>query len=139
MGYSKETKGYYFYNPIENKVFVAQNGVFLEREFISKGTSGSKVQLEEVREPQDNIELPVDTHSQQTIVNTPPIAQNLHRSGKIRHESERYEFLMTDNHDVLLVDQNEPTTYQEAMLEPDLEKWLEAMKFEIQSMYDNQV
>ena len=46
---------------------------------------------------------------------------------------------MTDNHDVLLVDQNEPTTYQEAMLGPDSEKWLEAMKSEIQSMYDNQV
>ena len=40
--YPKETKGYNFYNPIENKVFVARNGVFLEREFISKGTSGSK-------------------------------------------------------------------------------------------------
>ena len=74
MGYPKETKGYHFYNPIENKVFVARNGVFLEREFISKGTSGSKVQLEEVRELQDNIELPGDTHSQQTIVDTPPIA-----------------------------------------------------------------
>ena len=48
LGYPKETKGYYFYNPIENKVFVAWNDVFLEREFISKGTSGSKVQLEEV-------------------------------------------------------------------------------------------
>ena len=49
--------------PIENKVFVARNGVFLEREFIFKGTSGSKVQPEEVQEPQDNIELLVDTHS----------------------------------------------------------------------------
>ena len=46
---------------------------------------------------------------------------------------------MTDNHDVLLVDKNEPTTYQEAMLDPDSKKWLEARKFEIQSMYDNQV
>ena len=46
---------------------------------------------------------------------------------------------MTDSHHVLLVDQNEPTTYQEAMLDPDSEKWLEAMKSEIQSMYDNQV
>ena len=139
VGYPKETKGYYFYNPIKNKVFVARNGVFLEREFISKGTSGSKVQLEEVREPQDNIELHVDTHSQQTIVDTPPITQNLRRSDRIRHEPERYGFLVTDNHDVLLVDQNEPTTYQEAMLDTDSEKWLEAMKSEIQSMYDNQV
>ena len=43
VGYLKETKGYYFYNAFENKVFSAQNGVFLEREYISKGTSGSKV------------------------------------------------------------------------------------------------
>ena len=48
VGYPKETKGYYFYNSIENKLFVARNGVFLERKFISKGTSGSKVQLEEI-------------------------------------------------------------------------------------------
>ena len=48
VGYPKETKGYYFYNPTENKVFVARSGVFLEREFLSKKNSGSTVQLEEV-------------------------------------------------------------------------------------------
>jgi hypothetical protein len=31
----------------EGKVLVAHNGVFLEKEFLSKGVSGSKVQLEE--------------------------------------------------------------------------------------------
>ena len=51
MGYPKEIKGYYFYNASENKVFVARNGVFLEREHISKGITGSKVQLEEIQEP----------------------------------------------------------------------------------------
>jgi hypothetical protein len=29
-------------------VFVAYNSVFLEKEFLSKGVSGSKVQLEEI-------------------------------------------------------------------------------------------
>ena len=48
MGYRKESKGYYFYNVSKNKVFVAKNGVFLKREHISKGTSGSRVQLEEI-------------------------------------------------------------------------------------------
>ena len=43
VGYPKETKGYYFYNASENKVFVTRNGVFLEREHISKGISRSKV------------------------------------------------------------------------------------------------
>ena len=55
IGYPKETKGYYFYNASENKVFVSQNGVFLEREFISKRTSGSTVQLEEIQDPQTSI------------------------------------------------------------------------------------
>jgi hypothetical protein len=50
MGYPMETKGYYFCNKAEGKVFVARNGVFLEKEFISKGVSGSNVQLEEIRE-----------------------------------------------------------------------------------------
>ena len=51
VGYPKEIKGYYFYNASENKVFVARNGVFLEREFIFKGTSRSTVQLEEIQNP----------------------------------------------------------------------------------------
>ena len=37
VGYPKETKGYYFFDPKENKVFVARTGVFLEKEFLSKG------------------------------------------------------------------------------------------------------
>ena len=51
VGYPKETRGYYFYNRSENKVFVTWSDVFLEK-IISKGNSGSKVLLEEVKEPQ---------------------------------------------------------------------------------------
>ena len=61
VGYPKETKGYYFYNSLENKVFVARNGIFLEREHISKGTSGSKIQLDKIRVPQRSIELVMET------------------------------------------------------------------------------
>jgi hypothetical protein len=48
VGYPRETKGCYFYNKAEGKVFVDYNGVFMEKEFLSKGVSGSKVQLEEI-------------------------------------------------------------------------------------------
>ena len=34
VGYPKETLGYYFYNRSEGKMFVAWNGVFLEKEFL---------------------------------------------------------------------------------------------------------
>jgi hypothetical protein len=45
VGYPTETKGYYFYNKADGKVFVARNGVFIEKEFLSRGVSGSKVQV----------------------------------------------------------------------------------------------
>ena len=41
--------------------------------------------------------------------------------------------------EVMLLDHNEPTNYEEAMMSPDSAKWLEAMKSEIGSMYDNKV
>jgi hypothetical protein len=40
---------------------------------------------------------------------------------------------------VMLTDQDEPATYTEVMEGPESKKWLEAMKSEIRSMYDNQV
>ena len=40
---------------------------------------------------------------------------------------------------IMLLDNNEPANYEEAMLGPDSNKWLEAMKFEIGSMYENKV
>ena len=49
------------------------------------------------------------------------------------------DFLITDDNNVLIVDQNEPISYQEAINSPNSEKWLEAMKSKMQSMYDNQV
>ena len=50
MGYPKETLGYYFYNRSEDKVFVARNGVFLEKEFLKGEKNGKTVRLEEVRD-----------------------------------------------------------------------------------------
>ncbi|KAI5444150.1 hypothetical protein KIW84_012679 [Lathyrus oleraceus] len=67
VGYPKETRGYYFYNPSEGKVFVARTGVFLENNFISKGTSGRKVELEEIQESQ-SIDTPMEELEQETQV-----------------------------------------------------------------------
>jgi hypothetical protein len=60
MGYLRETKGYYFYNKDEGKVFVTRNGVFMQKEFLSKGDSGSKVQLDEIQETLKNVLAPTD-------------------------------------------------------------------------------
>ena len=39
----------------------------------------------------------------------------------------------------MLLDHDEPMNYEEAMMSPDSAKWLEAMKYEMRSMYENKV
>ena len=39
----------------------------------------------------------------------------------------------------MLLDHDEPTNYEEAMMSPDSTKWLEAMKSKMGSMYENKV
>ena len=49
IGYPKETKGYYFYNASENKVFVARNGVFLKENLFSKKPVGAQYNLKKFK------------------------------------------------------------------------------------------
>ena len=51
IGYPKENVGYTYYHRSEGKLFIAENGSFLEKEFLSKEISGRKVELDEVVEP----------------------------------------------------------------------------------------
>ena len=39
--------------------------------------------------------------------------------------------------EVILLDHNEPTNYEEAMMSPDSAKWLESIKSEMGSMYED--
>ncbi|KAK1697271.1 hypothetical protein QYE76_013968 [Lolium multiflorum] len=50
IGYPKETIGYTFYHRSEGKIFVAKNGTFLEKEFLTKEVTGRKVELDEIDE-----------------------------------------------------------------------------------------
>ena len=51
IGYPKVIVGYTFYHRSKDKTFVAKNGSFLEKEFLSKEVSGRKVELDEVTVP----------------------------------------------------------------------------------------
>jgi hypothetical protein len=55
-----------------------------------------------------------------------------HRSSTLHAPPERYG-------DEVLFESDEPATYKEAMMGTDPVKWQKAMKFEIESMYENQV
>ena len=56
IGYPKETVGYTFYHRSEGKIFVAKNGSFLEKKFLSKEVSERNVELDEVIVPSPELE-----------------------------------------------------------------------------------
>ena len=130
-----------------------RTGVFLEREFVSRKTSGSKFDHKEIQDTQTGTDAMMETEkvpqdvvdhdfvTPQEVVEQQPVqaAQALRRSDRTRHQPERYSFLLSDHSDVVLVGFNEPTSYQEAVQDLDYEKWLEAMRSEMESMYTNQV
>ncbi|KAK8679994.1 hypothetical protein V6N13_108949 [Hibiscus sabdariffa] len=100
---------------------------------------GRNIELEEVQQ-QQVIEPEVERISQAVEGNSTDLeTQPLRRSTRERHEPKRYGFLVTTHGDVILVNQDEPKTYQEAVASSDSEKWLEAMRSEMDSMSENQV
>jgi hypothetical protein len=58
---------------------------------------------------------------------------------RAHHITKKFTLLTTEQRDILLLDNDEPMTYRDAMMGPDSEKWLGAMESTIESMYDNQV
>ncbi|KAJ9552655.1 hypothetical protein OSB04_016700 [Centaurea solstitialis] len=140
VGYPKKTMGYYFYNPTENKVFIARNGEFLEDKFLSTENTRNDVDLQEVAE-EDTLPI-VEPVTQQEHVETQPETveevqtQDLRRSTRIRQEPNRYLGFLVSQDDG---DLNEPTSYGEAVSGSESEQWQEAMKAKMQSMYNNQV
>jgi hypothetical protein len=137
-------------------VFFTKNGVFLEKEFIGKGLGERTVQLEEVREPKQTEQsstAPETVPRQQAVletVSTPPTVLEAptltsgvnasaeavtepRRSSRLHAPPERY------SDEVLLLDNDKPAPYKEAMMGHVSVKWQQAMKSEIESMYENQV
>ncbi|KAJ9541685.1 hypothetical protein OSB04_028191 [Centaurea solstitialis] len=135
VGYPKTTVGYYFYNPEENKVFVARM-----ENFWKKKNTRKDVDLQVVDEEDTTPVVEPEIQHSNVEPQSEPIeevqTQDLRRSSRIRQEPDRYlGFLVSqDNGDL-----NEPTSYGEAVSGSESEQWQEAMKAEMQSMYDNQV
>ena len=98
------------------------------------------MQLEVVREMLENGSDPTDSQQDEQVLEQPvetPVAPR--RSQRACHAPDRYMFLTMGECEVLLLDNDEPKTYKEAVMGPDSEKWLEAMRSELTSMADNQV
>ncbi|KAL0403952.1 UNVERIFIED_CONTAM: Retrovirus-related Pol polyprotein from transposon TNT 1-94 [Sesamum radiatum] len=129
VDYPKETAGYYFYYPSEQKVFVSRNAVFLKKSF------PADTQREELLHKESSEATP----QTDTVTLFAPIVPTndilvLRRSTRVSQQPERYGFLgLTGQLD------NDPKTYEEAMSDIDSEKWIEAMKSEMDSMSSNKV
>ncbi|KAL0455319.1 UNVERIFIED_CONTAM: hypothetical protein Slati_0871100 [Sesamum latifolium] len=111
-----------------------QGGEYLSGEFLdylkeNADTRRDELLLEESSEvPQSNAGT---SSAPITSIDNVPV---LRRSARVRQPPERYGFLgVTDQLN------NDLKTYGEAMSDIDLEKWLEVMKFEMDSMSSNQV
>ncbi|GJZ96499.1 retrotransposon protein, putative, ty1-copia subclass [Tanacetum coccineum] len=109
--YPKEMMGYSFYYPPENKVFVSQNAEFLENSLITQEASGSLEYLEIIQE--EEMHPSIDT--------------------SLNHKEDDLEI------DEPQRDLGEPANYKAALLDPESDKWLNAMNVEMQSMKGNEV
>ena len=142
VGYPKETRGYQFYNTLEQRLFVSKHAVFLEKEFLLREDSGSKLELSEVQDALTNVfhltEPKVVIHDDKLIANSSK-TQVFHRTSRIHSVLKRYGFLISEQKDVLLIENDEPTTYEESLNSSESDQWLKAMKSKMDSMYINQV
>ena len=48
VGYPNESKGYYFYHPEDQKLFISLRATFLEKEFLAESTKAD-IELDEVQ------------------------------------------------------------------------------------------
>ena len=132
IGYPKETIGYTFYHRSEGKIFVAKSGSFLEKEFLSKEVSGRKLELDEVIIPFHELE---SSSSRKSVTMTPTliseeandddhetsdqVTTGPRRSTRVHSAPEWYSNPVLE---VMLLDHEKPTNYEEAMMSPDSEK-----------------
>ncbi|GJZ22358.1 retrotransposon protein, putative, ty1-copia subclass [Tanacetum coccineum] len=104
IGYPKETMGYYFYFPPENKIVVAS-------------------------------QIPMEVEGFE-----PPQEEEAHvRRSKRPHRAPNRLCLNVEVEEHSSGDLNEPANYKAAMLDPEPNKWLDAMNADMQSIKDNQV
>ncbi|GJT51504.1 retrotransposon protein, putative, ty1-copia subclass [Tanacetum coccineum] len=140
LSYLKETMGYYFYFPPENKIVVARYAEFFEKNLITQEVSRRAIDLEEIQDEDTSpskitSEIPMEVEGFK-----PPQKEVIpvHRSERT-HRAPARLCLNVEAKEHSLGDLNEPTSYKAAMLDSESNKWIDAMNAEIQSMMDNMV
>ena len=126
VGYPKGSVGYLFYDPSEQKVFCSRNAQFLETDYI----------LDTHRQ-----EVVLDEESSGAVGDVPqvPGSDQLRRSTRASRPPVHYGYDQDSYLVEALTSEEDPVTYAEAMLDIDSQKWVEAMRAEMDSMETNGV
>ncbi|GKB97759.1 retrotransposon protein, putative, ty1-copia subclass [Tanacetum coccineum] len=118
IGYPKETMGYYFYFPPENKIVVARYAKFFEKSLITQEVSGRAVDLEEIQDEDTSTfeitsEIPMEVKGfeppQEEVI---PI-----RRSEMTHQAPTRLCLNVEAEEHSLGDLNKPTNYKASMLD----------------------
>ncbi|GJR28393.1 zinc finger, CCHC-type containing protein [Tanacetum coccineum] len=133
IGYPKETMGYYFYYPLENKIFLSQNTEFFENSFMVQEASGSHGLLEmsgsdkgiELIQEEDTQPSKNTSKGHTEIAPTKVESQNIgvpiRISARIAQVPDRYGYYV-DIEEYELGDFNEPPNYKVALADPKSDK-----------------
>ncbi|GJZ78530.1 retrotransposon protein, putative, ty1-copia subclass [Tanacetum coccineum] len=139
IGYPKEMMGYYFYLPPENKIVVARYAEFLEKNLISQEVSGRAVELEEIQD-EDTSPSEITSEIPMEVEGFEPPQEELILVHRFvwTYRAPECLCLNVEEEEHSLRDFNEPANYKAAMLDPESDKWLNAMNAKMQFMKDNQ-
>ncbi|GJZ12566.1 retrotransposon protein, putative, ty1-copia subclass, partial [Tanacetum coccineum] len=141
VGYQKETMGYSFYYPPENKVLVAQNTEFLENSLITQEASGSLKDFEIIQEEDTRPSINTSSHHEEDNLEIDEPQSDIIpicRSTRTRHAPNRM-CLYVDAEEYELGYLSEPTNYKAALLDLESNKWLNVMNVKMQSLKENKV
>nr|GEY24071.1 hypothetical protein [Tanacetum cinerariifolium] len=133
IGYLKETIGYSFYYPAKNKVSIARNAEFLKNSLITQKASGSLEDLEIIQEKDTHpsIDTSLDHEEDDLEIDKPQSdIIPIRRSTRTRHAPD-YMCLYIDAEEHELRDLGELTNYKAALLDPESDKWMNAMNVEM--------
>nr|GEY45627.1 hypothetical protein [Tanacetum cinerariifolium] len=121
--------GYSFYHPPENKVLVAWNAEFLDNSLITQEASESLENLEiiQVEDTHPSIDTSLNHEEDDQEIYEPQSDINpIRMSTRTRHTPDRM-CLYIDAEEHELGDLGEPANYKAALLDPESDKWLNAM------------
>ncbi|GKD97581.1 hypothetical protein Tco_1381478 [Tanacetum coccineum] len=124
IGYPKETIGYSFYYPPENKVFVARNAKFFKNEVIDHEASKSQKDLDIIQEEDTHPSLDTSLNHEeddQEIDEPQSDINPIRRSTRSRRPT--YQLcLYVDAEEHELGDLGKPANYKATLLDPESDK-----------------